>query len=80
MPQQYSSISGHLTPTSPRHEDMRLDLPLHVTLEGSLGDLPTSVNTEKAREREHQIPEERPQGASFETSNERTPDTLKSKA
>ena len=25
MPQQYSSISRHLTPTSPRHEDMRLD-------------------------------------------------------
>ena len=28
MPWQYSSISGHLTPTSPRHEDMRLDLTL----------------------------------------------------
>ena len=30
MPQQYSSISGHLTLTSPRHEDMRLDLTLNV--------------------------------------------------
>ena len=75
MPQQYSSISGHLTPTSPRHEDMRLDPSLNVTLEGSLGDLPTAVNTEKAREREHQVPEERPQGTPCETSIEGTPDT-----
>ena len=40
-PQWYSSASGHLTPMSPRHEDMRLDPSLHVTLEGSLDDLPT---------------------------------------
>ena len=79
-PQQYSSISGHLTPTSPRHEDMRLDPSLNVTLEGSLGDLPTAVgNTEEAREREHPVPEEKPQGAPFtnvETSIEETPETL----
>ena len=30
-PWQYSSTSGHLTPTSPRHEDTRLDPSLHVT-------------------------------------------------
>ena len=30
MPRQYSSISGHLTPASPRHEDMRLDSTLNV--------------------------------------------------
>ena len=37
---------------------MRLDPSLNVTLEGSLGDLPTAVgDTEEAREREHQIPE-----------------------
>ena len=30
-PQQYSSISGHLTPMAPRHEDIRLDPSLHVT-------------------------------------------------
>ena len=76
MPQQYSTISGHLTPTSPRHEDMRLDPSLNVMLEGSLGDLPTAVNTEEAREREHQVLEERPQEASFKTSIEGTPDTL----
>ena len=39
VPQQYSSISGCLTPTTPRHEDMRLDLSLNVTPEGSLADL-----------------------------------------
>ena len=74
MPQQNSSISGHLTPTSPRHEDMRLDPSLNVMLEGSLGDLPTAVN-EETREKEHQVPEERPQGIPFETSIEGTPDT-----
>ena len=58
MPRQYSSISGHLTPTSPRHEDMRLDSTLNVTMEGSLGDLPTAVGgMEEARERIHHIPE-----------------------
>ena len=62
MPQQYSSISGHLTPTSPRHEDMRLDPSLNVTLEGSLADLPTAVgDIEEARGRDYQVPEEGPQ-------------------
>ena len=79
VPQQYTTISRHLTPTSHRHEDMRLDLSLNVMQEGSLGDLPTAVN-EEARERQHQVPEERPQGAPFETSIEGIPDThLKAK-
>ena len=43
---------------------MRLDLSLNVMPEGSLGDLPTSVN-EEAREREHQVPDERPQETPF---------------
>ena len=43
MPQQYSTINGHLTPTPPRHEDMRIDPTLNVTPEGSLGDLPAAV-------------------------------------
>ena len=55
---------------------MRLDLSLNVMPEGSLGDLPTAVNTEEAREREQQVPEERPQEAPFETSIEGTTDTL----
>ena len=57
VPQQHSTISGHLTPTSPRHEDMQLDPSLNVMLEGSLGDLPTAINEEVRRE--HQVPEER---------------------
>ena len=74
VPQQHSTISGHLTPTSPRHEDMWLDPSLNVMPEGSLGDLPTAVN-EEARRREHQVPEERLQETPFETSIEGTPDT-----
>ena len=81
MPQQYSTISEHLTPTSPRHEDMRLDLSLNIMPDGSLDNLPAAVNVEEAREREHQVPEKRPQGAPFKISIEETPDTLlKSKA
>ena len=46
---------------------MRLDPSLNLTLEGSLDDLPATVgNTEEAREREYQAPEERPQGTAFE--------------
>ena len=76
VPQQYSNISGHLTPTSPTHEDMRLDPSLNIMPEGSLDDLPTTVSTEETRERDHQVPDERPQGAPFKTSIEGTPDTL----
>ena len=54
---------------------MRLDPSLNVTPEGSLDDLPTAVNTGEAREREHQVPEERPQGTPSKTSIEGTPDT-----
>ena len=43
IPQQYSTISGHLTPTPPRYEDMRMDSTLNVTPEGSLCDLPAAV-------------------------------------
>ena len=71
-PQQYSSTSGHLTPTSPRHEDMRFDPSLHVTPEGSLNDLLTAVSTEEAREREIQVPEEQTQGTPFKTSTKET--------
>ena len=43
IPRQYSTLCGHLTPTQPRHEDMRMDLTLNVTLEGSLSDLPAAT-------------------------------------
>ena len=80
MPRQYSSISGQLTSTSARHEDMRLDLPLNVTPEGSLGDLPAAVGgMEETRERTHKASEERLQGGpstNVKTSIEGTPETL----
>ena len=43
IPQQYSTVGGHLTPTQPKHEDMRMDSTLNVTPEGSLNDLPAAV-------------------------------------
>ena len=43
IPQQYSTISGHLTPTPPRYEDMRMGSTLNVTPERSLCDLPAAV-------------------------------------
>ena len=43
MPRQYSTVSGHLSPTQPKHEDMRIDSTLNVTTEGSLSDLPATV-------------------------------------
>ena len=36
IPRQYSTLYGHLTPTQPRHEDMRMDFTLNVTPEGSI--------------------------------------------
>ena len=36
IPRQYSTVCRHLTPTQPRHEDMRMDSTLDVTPEGSL--------------------------------------------
>ena len=55
---------------------MRLDPSLNLTLGGSLDDLPTALdNTEDAREREYQAPEERPQGTPFKVANEGIPDT-----
>ena len=75
VPQQYSTIDGHLTITLPKPEDMRLEPSLNVMPEGSLGDLPNAVNAEETREREHWIPEERPQVTPFETLIEGSPET-----
>ena len=55
---------------------MQLDPSLNVLPEGSLDNLPAAVNVEEAREREHQVPEKRPEGAPFKTSIEGTPNTL----
>ena len=46
IPCQYSSIEGHLTPSTPRSEDMRLEPILNVTPEGSLVDIPTVIKRE----------------------------------
>ena len=43
IPRQYSTVHGHLTPTQPRHEDMRMDSTLDVTPEGCLSDLPAAI-------------------------------------
>ena len=54
---------------------MRLELSLNVMPEGSLGDLPSAVNMEETREREHQVPEERLQRIPLETQIEGSPET-----
>ena len=46
-PQQYSGIEGHLTPHTPRSEDMKMEPTLNVTPEGLLTDLPTIIKTTK---------------------------------
>ena len=75
--QQYSTISGHLTPTPPRHEDMRMDLTLNITPEGSLGDLPAAVGgIEETREGTQQIPDDkRSPSSNVIPSTAETPET-----
>ena len=60
-----------MTPTTPRCEDMRLELSLNVTPEGSLVDIPAAVD----REWKNQLPEEGLQGTSSETAYLGIPDT-----
>ena len=43
IPRQYSTLCGHLTPTQPRHEDIKMDSTLNVTPEGSLSDIPAAT-------------------------------------
>ena len=52
IPRQYSTIHRHLTPTRPRHEDMRMDSTLDVTPEGSLSDLPAAMGGAACSRRE----------------------------
>ena len=61
MPRQYSTVSGHLTPTQPKPEDIRMDSTLNVTHEGSLSDLPAVVGGVKESRKEwetQQTPED----------------------
>ena len=57
MPQQYSTVCRHLTPTQPRHEDMRMDSTLDVTPEGSLSNLPAGVGGAEDSRREQRTQE-----------------------
>ena len=43
IPRQYSTLFGHLTPTQPRHEDMRMDSTLNMTQEGSVSNIPAAT-------------------------------------
>ena len=52
MPWQYSTVCGHLTPTQPRHKDMRKDSTLDVTPERSLSDIPAAVGGAEDSRRE----------------------------
>ena len=55
----------------PRGEDMRLEPSLNVTPEGSLADIPTTVE----REKKDQVPEEELLGTSSETMYMEIPNT-----
>ena len=70
-PWQYTSIEGHLTPHTPRSEDMRLEPTLNVTPEGSLTDIPTVVR----RETGEQALERETLGTSSETAYMDFPNT-----
>ena len=70
-PHQYSSIDGHLTPHTPRSEDMKLEPSLNVTPEGSITDIPTVVK----RETREQVPEGEMLGTSSETTYMEFPNT-----
>ena len=83
MPRQYSTVSGHVTLTQPKHEDMRMDSTLNVTPEGSLSDIPAAVKgvEESRRELEiQQTPEEKLQdvcpSTNVVTSTEETHNTF----
>ena len=71
VPQQYSSIGGRLTSTTPRCEDMRLEPSLNVTPKESLVDIPAAVD----RERKSQLPVEGVLGTSSGTTYMEIPDT-----
>ena len=50
-------MCGHLTPTQPRHEDMRMDSTLDVTPEGYLSDLPAATGGAVGSRREQRVQE-----------------------
>ena len=82
IPRQNSTVCGHLTPTQPRHEDMRMDSTLNVTPEGSLSDLPAATGGDAGFRKEQQaqeVSETEKRGAQLSTTVldhlEETPNT-----
>ena len=69
IPHQYSSIEGHLTPNTPRSEDMKLEPSLNVTPEGSVSDIPAVIK----RKMREQVPDLL--GTSSETTYMEMPNT-----
>ena len=57
-PWMYSTIDGHLTPTTPVYEDMRINTTLDVTPEESLHDLSAAVGGIEERENTQQTNDE----------------------
>ena len=54
IPREYSTMCGHLTPTQPRHEDMRMHSTLDVTTKGSHSDLLAAIGGASGCGREQQ--------------------------
>ena len=71
VPLQYTSIEGHLTPHTPRDEDMQIEPSLKVTPEGSLADIPPAVE----RKKNDQVLKEGQLGTSSETTYMEIPNT-----
>ena len=57
LPRKHCTVSRRLTPTQPRHEDMRMDSTLDVTPEGPLSDLPDAVGGAEDSRREQRTQE-----------------------
>ena len=76
IPRQYSIPCRHLTPTQPRHEDMRMDSTLNVTPERSLSDIPTATGGNVNLMEAQQMPE----APELEVVSNQPPTTLPNRA
>ena len=57
IPREYSTICRHLTPTQPKHEELRMNSTLEVTPEGSLSDLPAAIEGDADSRRKQEAQE-----------------------
>ena len=76
MPRQYSTVSGNLTPTQPKCEDMKMDSTLNVTPEGCLNDLPVAVGGVEESRREPETQQDVCPSTNVVISAEETPNTF----